>query len=346
VLGVVLVHTGQYSGFDAQAAFGARGVQLFFVASALTLMFSWNERGDGATAFFTRRVFRIVPMFWLSIPLYHGLNLAAYTPQVFGAAIFLQAIRPDWIVASIVPGGWSVCVETAFYCVFPLIAQSINSFLKACALAVACFAVAWFWSIHGQAIGTMLFPAFTVPEIATWTFLSLPNQLPAFVVGVLCYFVIPEWKHYVSRAATEIILACTLLWIAYLATDHRSYDLAAYSLAFGAAAICLANSAGRYLINGALIHIGRLSFSIYLLHWLCIPYAISLANAMRVSGGARFFVLFCGTVALTTALAAVSYHLIELPMIRLGNRLIAQRRAQLEAFQPAPQCRAERQVSG
>jgi peptidoglycan/LPS O-acetylase OafA/YrhL len=44
ILGVLLVHTGQYSGFDSQAAFGARGVQLFFVASALTLMFSWHER--------------------------------------------------------------------------------------------------------------------------------------------------------------------------------------------------------------------------------------------------------------------------------------------------------------
>jgi hypothetical protein len=74
ILGVILVHTSQYSGFDSQAAFGARGVQLFFVASALTLMFSWHERHDGATAFFVWRIFRIVPMFWVSIPIYLGFQ--------------------------------------------------------------------------------------------------------------------------------------------------------------------------------------------------------------------------------------------------------------------------------
>jgi peptidoglycan/LPS O-acetylase OafA/YrhL len=34
VLGVILVHTGQACGFTDGAAFGARGVQLFFVISA------------------------------------------------------------------------------------------------------------------------------------------------------------------------------------------------------------------------------------------------------------------------------------------------------------------------
>lgn len=44
---------------------GARGVQLFFVVSALTL--SWRERHDGVVPFYIRRFFRIAPMFWLAI---------------------------------------------------------------------------------------------------------------------------------------------------------------------------------------------------------------------------------------------------------------------------------------
>jgi acyltransferase-like protein len=70
VLGALFVHCSQYVGFDCFAAFGARGVQLFFVVSALTLMASWHSRADGVTAFFLRRVFRIVPMYWLTILIY------------------------------------------------------------------------------------------------------------------------------------------------------------------------------------------------------------------------------------------------------------------------------------
>ena len=52
------------------ATSGRYGVQLFFVASALTLMLSWHARSDGALPFYIRRVFRIAPMFWLAIPFY------------------------------------------------------------------------------------------------------------------------------------------------------------------------------------------------------------------------------------------------------------------------------------
>src|SRR5215468_288588 len=46
---------------------GARGVQLFFTVSALTLMMSWHRRQDGSAPFYLRRLFRIAPMFWLAI---------------------------------------------------------------------------------------------------------------------------------------------------------------------------------------------------------------------------------------------------------------------------------------
>jgi peptidoglycan/LPS O-acetylase OafA/YrhL len=343
ILGVILVHTSQKSGFDSQGAFGARGVQLFFLASALTLMFSWHERHDGATAFFVRRIFRIVPMFWVSIPIYLALHVDADTTQVLSAALFLQAIRPDWIEAPIVPGGWSVCAEMLFYCMFPLIGIYVNSFLKACALAVAWFALARLWALYGSAFGAAIFPTFNAPEIGIWVFLSLPSQLPPFAVGILLYFVIPRWKHAVGRAATEMLLAAALILIAYLAA-YRSPAISYFSLAFGLVALCLANGAGRYLINAVITRIGRLSFSIYLLHWLCIGRIVSLIDVMQIGAGARFFLLFCGTTALTTALAAITYSAIERPMIRLGNRLIERILVPSSESQPAQLASAPSQL--
>jgi peptidoglycan/LPS O-acetylase OafA/YrhL len=322
VLGVVLIHTSQSSGFAAQAEFGARGVQLFFVASALTLMFSWHQRDDGAAPFFIRRVFRIVPMFWLSIPIYLGLNADAYTWQVISAALFLQFVRPDWIVGPVVPGGWSVCVEVIFYCGFPLIVIYINSFFRACVLVGLCFCGAKLWGEFGRTLGSYLFPS--SHDLDVWLWLQYPNQMFAFAAGILCYFAIPKWKASFSEATTEAVLVGTLTWMAYLAAFGNPQVLNS-SLAFTILVICLANGAGKYLANLAAVYIGRFSFSIYLLHFLCIGYAAKMADQIHATGGLRFFVIFTATAIITTALAAIAYNLIELPMIRLGNRLIAAR---------------------
>jgi peptidoglycan/LPS O-acetylase OafA/YrhL len=315
VLGVLLVHTGQYSGFDSGAAFGARGVQLFFVASALTLMLSWHGRGDGAGAFFVRRCFRILPMFWLSIPIYLGFNAELYTPQVFGAAIFMQAARPDWIQAAIVPGGWSVCAEVGFYLIFPVIAAYVTSLSRAVLFCAAWFAIAAIWRGAGPQVGAALFSG---GDVGTWSFLLLPSQLPAFAIGVLLFFAIPRWGG--GRTVTEVVLVLTLLLLAYLAA-FQAHSIAKFSLCFGSIVVCLAHGAGRYLINTAIVYIGRFSFSIYLLHWLGIGPAVQLADGMPM-GGARFFVIFTVTVAVTTVLGGLAYYLVERPMIRLGNALI------------------------
>src|ERR1700733_9049273 len=79
ILLVIAVHSSQYftnlsPNVTALANQGARGVQLFFVASAMTLTMSWTARHDGPKAFYIRRFFRIAPMFYLSIPLFLYLN--------------------------------------------------------------------------------------------------------------------------------------------------------------------------------------------------------------------------------------------------------------------------------
>src|SRR5579864_4198724 len=72
ILLVMAVHTSQvFSNLPAPIAMvlaqGARGVQLFFVASALTLCMSWTARDESIGSFYARRFFRIAPMFWLAI---------------------------------------------------------------------------------------------------------------------------------------------------------------------------------------------------------------------------------------------------------------------------------------
>lgn len=83
ILLVILVHSSQHvPNFDGLiwdvSIQGARGVQLFFVVSAFTLMMSWSRRNDGSVNFYLRRLFRIAPMFWSAIVVYSVYNGVRY----------------------------------------------------------------------------------------------------------------------------------------------------------------------------------------------------------------------------------------------------------------------------
>jgi peptidoglycan/LPS O-acetylase OafA/YrhL len=91
---------------------GARGVQLFFVTSAIALMFAWHSHANGTAAFFIRRLFRIAPMLWLAIPATFALGTAidpsggATWDQIAATALFLHGLTPQWINTA-VAGSWT-----------------------------------------------------------------------------------------------------------------------------------------------------------------------------------------------------------------------------------------------
>jgi peptidoglycan/LPS O-acetylase OafA/YrhL len=129
---------------------GARGVQLFFVVSALTLTLSWHARDDGVAAFYVRRLFRIVPMFWLAILIFLlllGFDPRYWAPQGIGwphvlvTALFLHGFHPD-TMSSVVPGGWTIAVEMTFYCSFPLLVWGLRSWQIAAVALVAAMCLA------------------------------------------------------------------------------------------------------------------------------------------------------------------------------------------------------------
>lgn len=75
ILMVILVHTSQsvqleWGIISILSGYGQMGVQLFFVASALTLCLSFHQRKDEPNpilAFYIRRLFRIAPMYYLGL---------------------------------------------------------------------------------------------------------------------------------------------------------------------------------------------------------------------------------------------------------------------------------------
>ena len=192
ILGVIVVHVAQYVPklewpLSVIAIEGARGVQLFFIASALTLMLSWHSRSDGVAAFYIRRVFRIAPMFWLAIPLFISLDgLGIVWPHILATALFVHGFHPQTI-DSIVPGGWTIGVEMTFYAAFPLLAWWIRSWqVAALAFVASVLGAALLYPITIE-IFAALTPDQSYEQIKGFSFLWFPTQLPAFLMGILVF---------------------------------------------------------------------------------------------------------------------------------------------------------------
>lgn len=344
ILLVILVHSSQAvrtlpPALRLVVDQGARGVQLFFVASALTLMMSWHGRDDGALRFYARRLFRIAPMFWLAT-LFFAL-LERGQPHVFApngtgpaevalTASFLHGWHPATI-NSIVPGGWSVADEVGFYVLFPFLAAAIRgwktalaAFVLAMVLASGIFRAAWHWR---AAVWPGQPDALVAPFVDLW----LPTQLPVFMVGFVLFFAIRNTNP--PRWVAQVLLAVAIGGCVYLAFHFRGQhflgitlnQFTRYAICFALFAYALAKGAGAVLNNRAVRYMGKISFSAYLWH-LAILHTLQAGVSINwpVSDGVAFLAVHTLALLATTVVgSSITYALVERPMIRLGARLIA-----------------------
>src|SRR5579864_3482713 len=233
ILLVIAVHSSQY--FDnlpdavrALADQGARGVQLFFVASALTLCMSWQARNDGPLPFYIRRFFRIAPMYYLSLPLFlwaRGLGPSIYAPDGIGwrhiamAATFTHGLMPDTIT-SVVPGSWSIADEMMFYAMFPLLMLGLNR-VRFVAAALAVMVAMWVcFAIQRNAYAYAAHIANPAWRAAWGTFLYLwfAQQLPCFLCGMLAFKWMAEGRAVRWPAAVVLISVLAMVLVAFFPT--------------------------------------------------------------------------------------------------------------------------------
>jgi peptidoglycan/LPS O-acetylase OafA/YrhL len=209
------------------------GVQLFFLASCLTLLRSWHfeasNRPPDVRAFFIRRFFRIAPAYYTAAAFYFWLSPPpqGFDPwQAFTTATFINAWWPDWTPTVrgawvVVPGGWSIGVEFSFYAVFPIFAAWVTSLRRSLAVFAASIVVGavcnltFRWAFEGN---------YTAEEISNFLFFWFPNQMSVFSFGGVLFFTLrdmslPTW---LRQRGTGLAIASTLLFgvLAYIPLGH------------------------------------------------------------------------------------------------------------------------------
>ncbi|MEN3349021.1 MAG: hypothetical protein V7632_2656 [Bradyrhizobium sp.] len=296
--------------------YGQLGVQLFFIVSGYTMMLTYGARTDLAAAgsFYLRRVFRIVPLFWIAIVFYlvitRGEGIKQWAPDGLGVSdvvltfLFLHLFSLT-AFNSVVPGGWSIGVEMQFYLLFPLV---IRLFRQPNG-PVACYGLIALTSVAASVLAKL----YLVPQLAAslppqqahlaegFYYCWLPRQAICFGLGLLLYDIIERG----SRPRLGALLlagAClTSAWGAQVA------------LLGAMACVMLRGNAA----NSVLGLLGRHSYAIYLVHFPVVP---AIAAWLRID-------VLLLTALVAAAALALSYFVIE-PMIerrfnRLGHQLAA-----------------------
>ena len=317
---------------------GARGVQLFFVTSALTLSMSWVARQETAVEFYIRRFFRIAPMFWIAIVVFvwiDGTGPSMYAPEGIGfrhvamTALFVHGFWPDTIT-SVVPGGWSVANEVIFYALFPLIVPSLLRANWKSLIIAAIVSVALGPQLSRLESLSHFLPTSAEGVSGIYFSLWFPRQLPCFIFGIMLYRLSVERPPAPAPGAKAICLLAAALMLLIPFLEGIKYALplglsTTYAIAFSLFAFSLMNWPGSPLISNPITWIGKVSYSAYFVHFLVLHFLPPIH--LTGSPPADLAFAYIVTITVTIGISSLTYLSIEKPLIQVGHGIVSRKSA-------------------
>ncbi|WP_411845359.1 acyltransferase [Roseibacillus persicicus] len=340
---VFVVHAGSYSGLRGIAKpfanAGQMGVQLFFVISAFTIFYSLSRRKTDDPHlignFFIRRLFRIIPVYWMGIVLYTAVYGLASRSNLPGPEVWhypfhillINLFHPE-VTSSVVPGGWSISCEVIFYCMVPFLFRLCQTIKGALGFLVFSITVLPLLNLGLQRLLAPYFGDVDSLLLRLFYYRSILNQIGCFAVGFLVFHFTSRVKDSAmfTRKSSNFGLLTVCLFLCLCLVRFQPPFIGThflYSILFGVIALCLSVFPWAILVNSFTIFLGRISFSCYLIHFLVLKQvALHLPWMAENHGPGRilnFVVMFLLCLFATIPLAALSYRFVEVPAMALGK---------------------------
>jgi peptidoglycan/LPS O-acetylase OafA/YrhL len=307
---------------------GWTGVTLFFVISAFTLCYTFQEKyseKNPVVSFYLRRGFRILPLYytWLLVmccmifgwDLISGiwLNKKSLILYIFFGFNFFPGKQDGLVWAS-----WTLGVEMIFYLFFPLIIRFCKNLNRAFVFLLCSLLFSW---LHFKLTHKKLNYNYDI---------GILNQLPVFAMGIICYhiFLIIKDKKVSKRISLSLIVGSSVL-IVMIPFFPKIFGkipvIYLMSIAYGMFLIGLSIFPMRVIVNRISVFFGVISYSLYLNHPQLVYYMSDLYKKIYLLGlntSLSFLLCVLATILPLTILSFLTYRIIEKPGITLGRNII------------------------
>lgn len=344
----------------------ALGVDLFIMLSGFLMVFHYQlrqakepwQRPETWLKFWTRRYFRIAPLFY--VMLFFALALGPYlydsrtvidaflqrAPQaperfldgslknIVAHLTFLFGLSPNLAYRTPLPD-WSLGLEMQFYAVFPALMLLVRRFdwiwgaIMIAAIGIGCVLLLGQLSIH-----------FPMPSF-------LPLKIQVFLCGMLLAGIVHQSR---PRPLLHLALAMGLASLPFGDSYGLSKFLIREALVLGFFALVLyrmlpglAGTVSRKIavaLGGGVFHVlGELSYSIYLIHLLVLQPVAAFVIArygQEMDAPLRFAIVLAIVLPVVLLLSFVTYRVIEMPGQQLGRTVLRWFARRKPVLKPSP----------
>jgi peptidoglycan/LPS O-acetylase OafA/YrhL len=310
---------------------GPLGVDLFFLLSGMIISYNYADRFDRVSAtawlqFLWLRFARLYPVHFVLLLLYLGvvgastlLRLQMDSPDKYTSGFFLANLLMvhGWTLptrASWNGVAWSISCEWLAYLAFPLLCLTPVYRLRTlpCTLALVAVLLGMSWLcqclpwdnpinfgipriVAEFVAGACLFNLYSRRAYAGWNWSwIMPLAVVGLAAGVVGTMRLGVWGFWVTPLMAVILLGA----------------------AYGRGA------APQFLSTRVMLFLGRVSYSIYMVHMFCL-HAVNKCCHVRPGSwpGLKLALLVFGYVGCTLLVATVCYYTVEVPSRHFLRRI-------------------------
>ena len=311
---------------------GKYGVQLFYVISAFTLCRSISYRAElnvfNKKDYFLKRFLRIAPLYYFYILIYlifNGFSKQYWTPNgvtysdLFLLFTFTHGWHPETI-NSIIPVSWSIAVEFTFYFVLPFLVSKFNNISRISILILASMILS---VIIDDIVESLLVNNYSHEQqylVYAFTKFYFVSQFPVFLLGMLCYMILHKFYINIKKNYKIFLYYSVFVIIIFLFLEKSK--IYQYSFLYCLLIFGLHFQKNIVLVNKFTCFIGKISFSLYLSHWIIfnnINLNINFEKFSGLSQNIKYVSVFLVYSTIAIFLSTITYYLIELNGIRFSK---------------------------
>jgi peptidoglycan/LPS O-acetylase OafA/YrhL len=294
---------------------GQYGVQIFFVISGFVIAHSLSRltiTAGSAFNFIVRRQIRLDPTYWTVLLITCAVARTFGQPAVWDTAVPRAAFLANMFylhellkIEPVLLVSWTLCLEVQFYLIYIVILWLVQR------------------AAAGKGQGAALL-AILLPMIALSFWLHFMPDFPRavfiktwylFALGAMICWTMQQRLPRGFLLVTLAVLACSAI---------SNLDPEMFSGAATGAVIYLAVVRGgltRWLSGRVARYFGRISYSLYLVHFNVIHDVLRVGRHITGDDGIWPIFWLAFSVALSIAIAQVLHELIEQPTMNLASRL-------------------------